>query len=58
LTLDLAQPRFGNALLVKLIKPEDLMQETNDSHEEPNIDLAGVDAYGVALTKADGVEPP
>lgn len=58
LTLDLAQPRFGNALLVKLIKPEDLMQETNDSHEEPNIDLAGVDAYGVTLTKADGVEPP
>lgn len=49
LSVDLSLPRFGNALFVKLLRPENLMEPLGDPHDHPNVDLNGLDAFGSLL---------
>lgn len=42
----LARRHSGNVACVKLIKPENLMEEWSDDHEEPNIDMNSVLMWG------------
>lgn len=58
LTITLSQPRYGNAIMVALLAPEDLMQATGDPHSECNIDMSSIDVYGCALSNEDDVLAP
>lgn len=45
----LTNPRCGNALVLRVLQPEDRMAEYHDVHPAPNVDVAFVSVRGVAV---------
>jgi hypothetical protein len=55
LTVQLRRPVIATALLVKMIDQENLMQEFEDEHSWPNIDLAALEVVGKQIQLPRGV---
>ena len=55
LTVSLTRKRAGSLALVKLIAPEDHMEEHQDMHPDPNIDVAYVSFSGRLFRLPEGL---
>jgi hypothetical protein len=55
LTINLCRPIVANTLMVKLIDQEDLMNELNDPHTWPNIDMQSILVKGMKLDLPPGL---
>lgn len=53
--MPLNRPVGGNVVLLKLIRSEDRMDEFEDFHSEPNIDISSMVLKGKKLTLPVGV---
>ena len=56
LNIRLHQRHAGNMLCVKLISPEDLMEEHGDPHSRPNIDINFVAPHGRLVCLPEGAQ--
>ena len=52
---ELTRPRSCNAVMVKLIAPEDLKEALHDFHDGTNIDVTFVSFEGTQTVLPDGV---